>query len=29
MQCEVVLIPFGTDDEGNEIVNYAFAPVAG
>ena len=29
MECEVVLIPFGTDDEGNEIVNYAFAPVAG
>ena len=28
MEVELVIIPFGTDDEGNEIVNYAFAPVA-
>jgi uncharacterized OB-fold protein len=27
-QVELVLIPFGTDDEGNELVNFAFAPVA-
>jgi uncharacterized OB-fold protein len=28
MEVELVVIPFGTDDEGDEIVNYAFAPVA-
>jgi uncharacterized OB-fold protein len=28
MDVELVIIPFGTDDEGNEIVNYAFAPAA-
>jgi uncharacterized OB-fold protein len=27
MDMELRIIPFGTDDEGNEIVNYAFAPV--
>jgi uncharacterized OB-fold protein len=28
MEVDLVVIPFGTDDEGDEIVNYAFAPVA-
>lgn len=27
-EVKMVLIPFGTDDDGNEIVNFAFAPVA-
>ena len=26
-EVKMVLIPFGTDDDGNEIVNFAFAPV--
>jgi uncharacterized OB-fold protein len=26
-EMELVLIPFGTDDDGNEVVNFAFAPV--
>jgi hypothetical protein len=24
---ELVIIPFSTDDDGNELVTYAFAPV--
>ncbi len=27
MEMELTLVPFGTDDEGNELVNFAFAPV--
>ena len=27
MDMELTLIPFGTDEEGNELLNYAFAPV--
>ena len=27
MEMELKLIPFGTDEEGNELVNFAFAPV--
>lgn len=27
MEMELVIIPFTTDDDGNEIVTYAFAPV--
>ncbi len=27
MEMELTLIPFGTDEEGNELLNYAFAPV--
>jgi uncharacterized OB-fold protein len=27
MEMELRLIPFGTDEEGNELVNFAFAPV--
>jgi uncharacterized OB-fold protein len=28
MQMELVVVPFGTDDEGNDVVTFAFAPVA-
>lgn len=27
MEMELEIIPFGTDDDGNELVNFAFAPV--
>jgi uncharacterized OB-fold protein len=27
MEMELRIVPFGTDDEGNELVNFAFAPV--
>ena len=27
MEMELRIIPFGTDDEGNELVNFGFAPV--
>jgi hypothetical protein len=27
MDMELVIIPFTTDDDGNELVTYAFAPV--
>jgi uncharacterized OB-fold protein len=27
MEMEMVIIPFTTDDDGNEIITYAFAPV--
>jgi uncharacterized protein len=29
MDVELTMVPFATDDEGNEIVTFAFAPVAG
>ena len=29
MQMELVLVPHRTDDEGNEVMTFAFAPVAG
>lgn len=28
MEMELVLVPFRTDDEGNEVVTFAFRPVA-
>jgi uncharacterized OB-fold protein len=28
MELELVVIPFTTDDQGNEVVTYAFAPTA-
>jgi len=27
MEMELRIVPFGTDEEGNELVNFAFAPV--
>jgi uncharacterized OB-fold protein len=27
MEMELRIVPFGTDDEGNELINFAFAPV--
>ncbi len=27
MEMELVIVPFGTDDEGNEVVTFAFRPV--
>ena len=27
MEMELAIVPFGTDDEGNEIVTFAFGPV--
>jgi len=27
MEMELVLVPFRTDDEGNEVVTFAFRPV--
>ena len=27
MEMELELVPFRTDDEGNEVVTFAFAPV--
>jgi uncharacterized OB-fold protein len=27
MEMELVIIPFNKDDDGNEVVTYAFAPV--
>jgi uncharacterized OB-fold protein len=27
MEMELVIIPYSTDDDGNELVTYAFAPV--
>ena len=27
MEMELVLVPFRTDDDGNEVVTFAFAPV--
>lgn len=27
MEMELVIIPYSTDDEGNELITYAFAPV--
>jgi uncharacterized protein len=27
MEMELVLVPFGTDDDGNEVVTFAFRPV--
>ena len=29
MEMELVLVPFRADDEGNEVVTFAFRPVAG
>jgi uncharacterized OB-fold protein len=29
MDMELVLVPFRTDDEGNEVVTFAFRPVGG
>jgi uncharacterized OB-fold protein len=29
MEMELVLVPFRTDDDGNEVVTFAFAPVGG
>jgi uncharacterized OB-fold protein len=29
MAMELVIVPFRTDDDGNEVVTFAFAPVAG
>ena len=29
MDMELVLVPFRTDDEGNEVVTFAFQPVGG
>ena len=28
MEMQLVIVPFRTDDEGNEIVTFAFGPVA-
>ena len=28
MPVELVIVPFTTDDEGREVVTFAFAPVA-
>jgi uncharacterized OB-fold protein len=28
MEMELVLVPFRTDDDGNEVVTFAFRPVA-
>jgi uncharacterized OB-fold protein len=28
-EMELVVVPFRTDDEGNEVVSFAFRPVAG
>jgi uncharacterized OB-fold protein len=28
MEMELVVVPFRTDDEGNEVVTFAFSPVA-
>ena len=28
MEMELVVVPFRTDDEGNEVVTFAFRPVA-
>ena len=28
-EMELVLVPFGTDDDGNEVVTFAFQPVKG
>ena len=27
MEMELVLVPFRTDDDGNEVVTFAFRPV--
>jgi uncharacterized OB-fold protein len=27
MEMELAIVPFGTDDEGNELVTFAFRPV--
>ncbi len=29
MEMELAIVPFRTDDEGNEVVTFAFAPVGG
>ena len=29
MEMELVLVPFRTDEDGNEVVSFAFRPVAG
>jgi uncharacterized OB-fold protein len=29
MEMELVVVPFRTDDDGNEVVTFAFAPAAG
>ena len=29
MEMELVLVPFGTDGDGNEVITFAFAPVRG
>lgn len=29
MEMEVVIVPFGTDPDGTEVLTYAFAPVGG
>jgi uncharacterized OB-fold protein len=29
MEMELAIVPFGADDDGNEIVTFAFAPVRG
>jgi hypothetical protein len=28
MEMELVILPFRTDDDGNEVVTFAFRPVA-
>ena len=29
MEMELVIVPFRTDDDGNEVVTFAFAPAQG
>jgi len=29
MEMEIVLVPFRTDDDGNQVVTFAFRPVGG
>jgi len=29
MEMEMVIVPLTTDDDGNEVVTFAFAPVEG
>jgi hypothetical protein len=29
MEMELVIVPFGQDDAGNELVTFAFRPVGG
>jgi hypothetical protein len=27
MEMELVIVPFGTDEEGNDLLTFAFSPV--